>query len=95
MVGVHDDRPGTQHYPFPLGLFFPERGDFIFPEREDYIAFVGNVAYNAAQGSGACYSGLNIYEPIASDTNTGTHMFVAGNFAYANVDGDPCAGSAP
>jgi hypothetical protein len=61
----------------------------------DYLAFVGDVAYNAAQGSGACYSGLNIYEPIASDTNTGTHMFVAGNFAYANVDGDPCAGTAP
>jgi hypothetical protein len=61
----------------------------------DYIVYVGNVAYNAAQGSGACYSGLNIYQPIASDTAAGTHMFIAGNFSYANVDGNPCAGTTP
>lgn len=35
MLGAYDDREGTQHYPFPLGMFFPERADFI--------AFVGNV----------------------------------------------------
>lgn len=58
----------------------------------DYIAYVGNVAYNAAQGTGACYSGLNIYQPIASDSVAGTHMYVAGNFSYNNVDGSPCSG---
>jgi hypothetical protein len=61
----------------------------------DYIVYVGNIAYNAASGSGACYSGLNVYQPIASDTVTGTHIYVAGNFAYNNVDGNPCAGGAP
>jgi len=35
MLGAYDDREHTQHYPFPLGMFFPDRGDFI--------AFVGNV----------------------------------------------------
>jgi hypothetical protein len=35
MLGAYDDRPGTQRYPFPFGLFFPEQGDFV--------AFVGNV----------------------------------------------------
>jgi hypothetical protein len=58
----------------------------------DYIVYIGNIAYNAAQGSGACYSGLNIYQPIASDTNAGTHMYIAGNFSYNNVDGSPCSG---
>jgi hypothetical protein len=35
MLGGYDDRPHSQHYPFPLGMFFPDHGDFI--------AFVGNV----------------------------------------------------
>jgi hypothetical protein len=61
----------------------------------DYITYIGDVAYNAAQGSGACYSGFNVYQPIASDTASGTHNYVAGSFSYNNNDGDPCAGTAP
>jgi hypothetical protein len=61
----------------------------------DYVAIVGNIAYNAAQGSSACSSGISIYQPIASDSNAGTHFFIAGNFLYANVDGDPCGGGPP
>lgn len=34
-VGYYSDRPGSQRLPFPLGLFYPSRGDFI--------AFVGNL----------------------------------------------------
>lgn len=52
----------------------------------DYIVYIGNVAYNASQTSLVCASGFNIYEPIASDANAGTHMFVAGNFSYNNLD---------
>jgi hypothetical protein len=61
----------------------------------DYIAYVGNIAYNSAQGSGECYSGLNIYQPIASDTNPGTHLYIAGNFSYSNLDPNPCNATAP
>jgi len=61
----------------------------------DYIAYVGNIAYNTAQGSGACYSGLNIYQPIASDASPGTHMYIAGNFSYRNMEPSICAGTAP
>jgi hypothetical protein len=61
----------------------------------DYLAFVGNVVYNASSTGAVCASGINIYEPIASDTNSGTHMFVAGNFSYKNMDGNPCAGGTP
>jgi hypothetical protein len=61
----------------------------------DYIAYVGNIAYNSAQGRGECYSGLNIYQPIASDTNPGTHLYIAGNFSYSNLDPNPCSGTAP
>jgi hypothetical protein len=62
---------------------------------EDYLAFVGNIAYNTAGGSGVCTSGFNIYQPIKSDSLSGTHMYIGGNFAWANVDGNPCNGTAP
>ncbi len=35
-VGFYSDEPGSQHYPFPFGLFYPSTGDFV--------AFVGDVA---------------------------------------------------
>lgn len=35
-VGYFDDEPGSQRYPPPLRLFYPDRGDFV--------AFVGNPA---------------------------------------------------
>jgi len=34
-IGYYADRSGTQQYPFPLGPFYPDRGDFI--------GFVGNL----------------------------------------------------
>ena len=61
----------------------------------DYIVFVGNIAYNTARAGGVCTSGFNIYQPIASDTAAGTHMYIAGNFAYDNHDANPCGGTAP
>ncbi len=35
MLGYYRDAPGSQSYPAPLGLFYPDRGDFI--------AFVGDL----------------------------------------------------
>jgi Zn-dependent M28 family amino/carboxypeptidase len=35
MLGYYRDAPGSQTYPAPLGLFYPDRGDFI--------AFVGDL----------------------------------------------------
>jgi Zn-dependent M28 family amino/carboxypeptidase len=35
MLGYYRDQPGTQRYPAPLGLFYPNRADFI--------AFVGDL----------------------------------------------------
>ncbi len=61
----------------------------------DYIAYVGNIAYNTARGNSECYSGLNIYQPIASDNNAGTHIYIGGNFSYGNLDPDPCNGTPP
>jgi hypothetical protein len=34
-IGYYASEPGSQHYPFPLTFFYPDRGDFI--------AFVGNL----------------------------------------------------
>jgi hypothetical protein len=61
----------------------------------DYIVVVGSIAYNAAQGSGSCYSGISIYQPVSSDTAPGTHILVAGNISYDNTDANPCAGGSP
>jgi Zn-dependent M28 family amino/carboxypeptidase len=35
-IGYYSDRPGSQHYPFPLGFFYPSTGNFI--------AFVSNLS---------------------------------------------------
>lgn len=61
----------------------------------DYIAVVGNIVYNAAGGSSYCASGIEVYEPIASDSLTGTHIYIAGNFSYANREPRLCSGKAP
>lgn len=39
MLGYFSDEPGSQNHPPPFGLFFPDRGDFL--------AFVGNPASGA------------------------------------------------
>jgi hypothetical protein len=61
----------------------------------DYFAIVGDIAYNAAQGSGNCFSGISIYQPQNHDTAAGTHLYVAGNFSYGNIDASPCQGGTP
>jgi hypothetical protein len=61
----------------------------------DYIAVVGNIAYNAAQSGAFCYSGISIYQPIQSDALPGTHIYIAGNFSYKNLDPNPCSGGLP
>ncbi|MGH8674966.1 MAG: M20/M25/M40 family metallo-hydrolase [Burkholderiales bacterium] len=38
-IGYYSERAGSQRYPFPLSLFYPERGDFL--------AFVANLASRA------------------------------------------------
>ena len=39
MLGFYRDAPGSQQYPAPLGLFYPDRGDFV--------AFVGDLGARA------------------------------------------------
>jgi hypothetical protein len=38
-IGYYSDRPGSQRYPFPFGLFYPTTGDFV--------GFVGNTSSRA------------------------------------------------
>ena len=61
----------------------------------DYVAEIGNIAYNAAQGSTNCYSGIDMVYPVNTDTATGTHIYIAGNFAFGNIDPNPCASGLP
>jgi hypothetical protein len=35
-LGYYSDKPGSQHYPWPIGLLYPDRGDFV--------GFVGNLS---------------------------------------------------
>ncbi len=61
----------------------------------DYLVVVGTITYNASQTSVACASGIDIYQPVQSDSLPGTHIYIAGNFSWANFDANPCAGGAP
>jgi hypothetical protein len=64
----------------------------------DYLAVVGSIAYNTSQGSGAgynCDSAFNVGQPVAYDSNRGTHIYLAGNFAWDTVNGNPCGGGTP
>ncbi len=61
----------------------------------DYLVLVGNIAYNATQQHVQCGSGITVFEPAQSDTLPGTHIYVAGNYTWANVNGNPCAGGTP
>jgi hypothetical protein len=38
-IGYYSEEPGSQHYPFPFSLFYPDRGDFL--------AFVANLRSRA------------------------------------------------
>ena len=61
----------------------------------DYVSILGNIAYNAAQGTESCASGISVFEPVQSDTANGTHIYIAGNFSYANLDPSHCNGGSP
>ncbi len=61
----------------------------------DYFAVIGSIAYDAAQGTSTCASGISIYQPVQSDTAPGTHIYVAGNFSYGNIDPSKCGGGFP
>ena len=61
----------------------------------DYFVVVGTIVYNAAQSSVDCVSGIDIYQPVQSDSLPGTHIYIAGNFSWDNFDANPCAGGAP
>jgi hypothetical protein len=60
----------------------------------DYLEIIGNIAYNASQNSTNCYSGISVFQPVKSDSVAGTHIYVAGNFSYGNLDPATCAGTA-
>ncbi len=56
----------------------------------DYIAVVGNIAYGAGQTNTWCGSGISVYEPVASDSLPGTHVYVGGNFSYGSTNPVGC-----
>ncbi|MGC1362493.1 MAG: hypothetical protein WA419_14530 [Silvibacterium sp.] len=61
----------------------------------DYVNFIGDIAYNAAQTDNECDSGISVYQPIVADYTSGTHIYIAGNFSYGNLDANPCDGTSP
>ena len=61
----------------------------------DYFVVVGSIAYNAAGGNANCNSGIDLLYPVNSDSLPGTHIYVAGNFTYNNVDGTICLPMGP
>ena len=54
----------------------------------DQSAVVGAIAYNASPsvGNSICGSGVSMIPTNGPDTSSGTHVFVAGVFAYKNIN---------
>lgn len=61
----------------------------------DYLVLIGDISYNGAQSTASCTSGFDIVELVPSDTLPGTHLYIAGDFSWSNVDHNPCAGGTP
>ncbi len=59
----------------------------------DQTAVVGVIAYNASRTSSLCGSGISVIPTDGPDSSTGTHVYIAGAFSYANVNGVGCSGS--
>jgi hypothetical protein len=76
------------------GMSGLEAGNYLLAG-PDYIAFVGNIAYGNSGGTETCGSGLDVYSPVAQDMLPGTHIYVAGNFSWKNVNANPCGGTTP
>jgi hypothetical protein len=75
---------GFSSYPFYAGTA---------PPSVDYLAIIGNLAYNAAGGNSYCFSGISVYEPRNFDTAPGTHVYIAQNISWSNNDGQYCPGN--
>jgi hypothetical protein len=58
----------------------------------DQQAIVGAIAWNAARANGLCGSGISNIPFNGPDTSSGTHVFDAGIFSYANINGNHCSG---
>ena len=41
-IGFYSDAPGSQKYPAPFGLFFPDRADFV-----SFVGMLGSRALRA------------------------------------------------
>lgn len=55
------------------------------PAGVDYVAYLGNIVHDTGGGSSNCAAGLSFYAPVATDTQPGTHWYMAGNFAWGNT----------
>ena len=61
----------------------------------DQQAVVGTITFNGApstNGTGLCGSGISLIPVNGPDTSAGTHVFVAGSFAYKNINAPVGAG---
>ena len=51
----------------------------------DYLAYIGNIAYNTGGNSSTCAAALSFWVPIPYDTQPGTHLYMSGNFSWGNT----------
>ena len=51
----------------------------------DYLAYLGNIAYDTGGNSSTCAAALSFWVPIPYDTQAGTHLYMSGNFTWGNT----------
>lgn len=61
----------------------------------DYFVVIGGIAYNAAQQSAQCGSGISVTSPKNTDTLPGTHIYIGQTFTWNNPNPSSCGGTQP
>lgn len=61
----------------------------------DYLILIADIAYNAAQQTTSCGSGITITAPTNTDTLPGTHIYVSQTFTWGNFNPSRCSGTPP
>lgn len=60
----------------------------------DYIALIGDIAYNTGSSSSVCASGFSLGFLPQLDSVAGTHLYIAGSFGWKNTNPSSCASTA-
>lgn len=70
-----------------LAGFQASNNTTTFSISTDQFGVVGSIAFNGSQSAQECGSGISDNTPVNVNAQAGTHVYIAGNFSYGNING--------